>query len=88
VKDVVPALVDLMNCDNAVGKVINIGSDKEVSINYVADKVKKITKSHSKIAHIPYENAYIERFEDMTRRVPNTALAKELIGFEPRYEMI
>lgn len=88
VKDVVPALVNLMNCEDAIGKVVNIGSDEEISINLLAEKVKKVTKSSSKIVHIPYEKAYTEGFEDMVRRVPDITLSKELIGFEPRYEMI
>ena len=88
VKDVTSALVELMNCDNAIGKVVNIGSDKEISINYLAKRVKKITGSSSKIVNIPYEKAYTEGFEDMVRRVPDINLAKKLIGFEPRYEMM
>lgn len=87
VKDVVPALVDLMNCDNAIGKVVNIGSDREVSINYLAEKVKEVTKSPSKIVNIPYAQAYTEGFEDMERRVPDLSLARKLIGFEPKYSL-
>lgn len=85
VKDVVSGLFDLMNCNDAIGKVVNIGSNEEISINQLAEKVKKFTGSSSKIIHVPYELAYTEGFEDLVRRVPDITLAKKLIGFNPRY---
>ena len=85
VRDVVPALVKLMNCKDAIGKVINIGSDEEISINHLAEKIKKFTGSSSQIVHIPYEKAYMEGFEDLTRRIPDITLAKKLIDFRPNY---
>lgn len=85
VGDVVSALVDLIHCPDATGKVVNIGSDEEISINDLAEKVKAFTDSSSKIVHIPYEEAYTEGFEDMIRRVPDISLARKLIGFRPKY---
>ncbi len=87
VSDVVSGLLDLMNCDDAIGKVVNIGSDEEVTINYLAERVRILTKSSSQIVHIPYEKAYTEGFEDMVRRVPDLSLAKELIHFKPKYNL-
>jgi UDP-glucose 4-epimerase len=84
---VVTALVDLMNCPEAVGTVVNIGDDREISINDLATRVKELTGSSSSIVHIPYEKAYTEGFEDMVRRVPNIKLAKKLIGFSPKYSL-
>jgi len=85
VKDVASALVDLINCHDAIGKVVNIGNDEEISINRLATRVKELTGSSSQIVHIPYEKAYAEGFEDMIRRVPDITLAKRLIGFNPKY---
>jgi UDP-glucose 4-epimerase len=87
VMDVVPALVALMNCDNAIGKVVNIGSNEEISIAHLAEKIKELTGTSSKIINIPYEKAYTEGFEDLARRVPNINLAKELIGFKPQWNL-
>ncbi len=87
VSDVVSGLFDLMNCDDAIGKVVNIGSNEEVTINYLAERVKILSKSLSQIVHIPYEKAYTEGFEDMVRRVPDISFAKRLIGFNPRYNL-
>ena len=87
VRDVVPALFDLMNCDEAVGKAVNIGSEEEVSITHLAERIKELTGSSSQIIHVPYEKAYTEGFEDLVRRVPDINLAKELIGFKPKYSL-
>lgn len=84
VGDVVDALVKLMEDDKCVGQIYNIGSDKEITILDLAKKVKKITKSLSRIKLIPYNEAYEEGFEDMNRRVPDISKIKKVIGFEPK----
>jgi UDP-glucose 4-epimerase len=83
VKDVVPALVELMTRQKAFGGVFNIGSDHEISIRDLAELVVKKTGSKSEIRYIPYEEAYPEGFEDMQRRVPNLNRVSSLIGFRP-----
>jgi UDP-glucose 4-epimerase len=85
VQDVASALAGLMECPEAIGKVVNIGNNEEVSINRLARRVKDLTRSSSLIVHVPYEKAYAEGFEDMLRRVPDITLAKNLIGFHPKY---
>ena len=87
VRDVVHALVQLADCPDAPGKVINVGNSEEVSINCLAEKIKELSGSSSKIVHIPYEEAYEEGFEDMQRRVPDLSLAQRLIGYRPRYTL-
>jgi UDP-glucose 4-epimerase len=71
----------------AMGRVINIGNNEEISINRLAQKVKELAESFSPIVHIPYEKAYAEGFEDMTRRGSDPTLARNLIGFQPRYSL-
>ncbi|MCA1815865.1 MAG: GDP-mannose 4,6-dehydratase [Acidobacteria bacterium] len=82
VGDVVGALARLMERDEAVGQVFNIGSSEEVSILELARRVKKLTQSDSEIVFVPYDEAYEEGFEDMPRRVPDTTKARSLVGFE------
>lgn len=84
VGDVVGALVSLMERDEAVGQVFNIGSSEEVSILEVAQRVKELTGSKSEIVFVPYDEAYEEGFEDMPRRVPDTTKIRQLVGFEPK----
>lgn len=84
VKDVVSALIDLMNCKKAVGEVFNLGSPKSITINELAKKVKAITGSKSKIEHVPYERAYERGFEDMMHRQPDISKIKKHIDFKPK----
>jgi UDP-glucose 4-epimerase len=83
VKDVVGALVALMERDEAVGEVFNIGSNEEVSINQLAGMVRGLAGSKSEILKVPYDEAYEEGFEDMPRRVPDVSKVSALTGFKP-----
>jgi UDP-glucose 4-epimerase len=83
VYDLVDGVVKVAECDDAVGQVFNIGSDVEVSIRDLAEKVKRLTDSVSPIEHVPYEKAYGKGFEDMMRRVPDLSKIKSMVGYEP-----
>jgi len=83
VKDAVDSLIRLMNNKKAIGEVFNIGSQEEITIEDLAKKIIEITRSKSKIIYIPYDKAYEEGFEDMQRRVPDTAKIRESVGFRP-----
>jgi UDP-glucose 4-epimerase len=83
VGDVVGALVALMDTEESVGEVFNIGSTEEVSIMQLAERVKELTGSKSEIVTVPYGEAYEEGFEDMPRRVPDTSKVAALTGFKP-----
>jgi len=83
VGDVVAALVKLMDADNSVGEVFNIGSNQEISILDLAKRVKDLTRSESEIVFVPYDEAYEEGFEDMPRRIPDTSKVNKLVGFKP-----
>jgi UDP-glucose 4-epimerase len=84
VGDVVEALGKLIRTPAAVGEVFNLGSDQEVSIEALAQRVKQITGSRSEIRYIPYEQAYEEGFEDMQRRVPSLEKIGRVIGYQPK----
>ena len=83
VGDVVEALVRLAQTPEAVGQVVNIGNDQEVTINELAALVKDITGSPSRVDFIPYDQAYGPGFEDMLRRVPSLAKLERLVGYRP-----
>ncbi|MDQ2974628.1 MAG: GDP-mannose 4,6-dehydratase [Acidobacteriota bacterium] len=84
VGDVVGALIKLMDHAESVGQVYNIGSNEEISIFQLAEKVKELASSDSEIVFMPYDEAYEEGFEDMPRRVPDITKIDELIGFKPK----
>jgi len=84
VGDVVDAITKLIECPDAIGDIINIGGTEEVTINDLAEKIRKSANSTSEIRFISYEDAYTKDFEDMQRRVPSIEKIKELIGWTPR----
>jgi UDP-glucose 4-epimerase len=83
VKDAVDAMIRLMELPGAVGQVFNLGSQEEITIRELAEKVIRLTASSSRITYVPYDEAYEEGFEDMQRRVPDTTKAYQSIGFKP-----
>ncbi|HQE19671.1 MAG TPA: GDP-mannose 4,6-dehydratase [Aggregatilineales bacterium] len=84
VSDVVEAIDRLSECEAAVGEVFNIGSQEEVTIRELAERVRERANSRSEIVTIPYNEAYEEGFEDMRRRVPDISKVQRLIGWKPR----
>ena len=87
VLDVVQALMMLMENENALGEVFNIGGTEEITILDLAKKIIKETGSKSKIELIPYEEAFGKDFEDMQRRVPGIEKIIRLIGFKPKTDL-
>jgi UDP-glucose 4-epimerase len=83
VLDVVDALAVALERSACFGQVINVGSDREGTINELARMTVKLTSSPSAIEHVPYDEAYGEGFEDMRRRVPCLEKARRLLGYAP-----
>jgi UDP-glucose 4-epimerase len=84
VRDTVEAVLRLVANEKAVGEVVNVGSDQEISVVGLAHVVKRCTKSESPITYIPYDQAYEPGFEDMPRRVPSLEKLERLTGFRPK----
>jgi UDP-glucose 4-epimerase len=87
VSDVVAALIAVAEHPQAVGEVYNIGSDHEISMLELAERVKSLTESASNIVFVPYDEAYEAGFEDMMRRVPDIAKIRALIGYNPKVDL-
>jgi UDP-glucose 4-epimerase len=87
VKDVVSALVELMEGGGHFGEVFNVGSTEEVTIRELAGLVKELSGSGSDIVTIPYAEAYEDGFEDMLRRVPDTSKIRAAIGWQPTHDL-
>lgn len=83
VSDVVEAIIRLVSKDCAVGEVVNIGNDEEITIEGLAALVRERTTSRSPIHFVPYDQAYEPGFEDMARRVPSLDKLLRFIGFRP-----
>ena len=87
VQDVVRALIALLAEPSAAGRVFNVGSDEEVSIRDLAERVVAATGSASEIRDIDYESVYGQKFEDVPRRVPDLSRIRQAVGWERRYDL-
>ncbi|HOQ04336.1 MAG TPA: GDP-mannose 4,6-dehydratase [Anaerohalosphaeraceae bacterium] len=85
--DVVRALEDLLNCPSACGQVFNLGSDEEISIEELADRIIAMTQSRSVKVFRKYEEVYGRPFDDMIRRVPSLERIRQAIHFQPTYTL-
>jgi UDP-glucose 4-epimerase len=87
VRDVVSAIYLLIQSPSAVGHLFSIGSQEEISMLDLANRIKFVTGSSSDIVRIPYDQAYGPGFEDMERRVPDTAKIEAYTGWSRSLEL-
>ena len=83
VGDVLDAVIGLMQNNSAAGRVYNVGSTEEITIDGLADKIIKLTASKSKKVYMSYDKAYGRPIDDMARRVPNIERIKKTIAWQP-----
>jgi NAD dependent epimerase/dehydratase len=85
VKDTVRGFIELAKCSKAVGKVVNIGTGKDISIR---ELVKKILDQMGKRREIKAERRRIrpEKSEVM-QLIADIRLAKKLFKWVPRYTL-
>ncbi|MBE9508559.1 MAG: GDP-mannose 4,6-dehydratase [Chloroflexi bacterium] len=84
IADTVEGTIRAITVHEAAGQVFNIGSNRETSVNELAQIIQQLTGSTSEIVHVPYETAYGLAFEETRRRVPDISRAREVLGFEAR----
>jgi UDP-glucose 4-epimerase len=75
VDDNIDTCIKAMVSNQCVNDVINVGSDKEMTILELAQTIIRVTNSKSEIIHLP---ALEEG--DMTRRCPDTTKMKVILG--------
>lgn len=83
VSDAVRAAILLMDSDRTVGEVYNVGSQEEIRIGKLAERLRELTEASSELVFVPYSEAYGENFEDMPRRVPSLEKIQGAVGYEP-----
>lgn len=83
VREVVEAVIGLVETPAAHGKVFNIGSDEPVSIRQLAEEIIRRVDPNVAIEHLPYRDAYGDDFEDVRRRVPDVSRLEQTLGRKP-----
>lgn len=75
--DEIEGILKMVYKDEAIGEVINIGNDKEYTILELAQLIKELTNSNSKIVFKPLP------IDDPIRRCPNLSKAKKILNWQP-----
>ncbi|NYE47312.1 UDP-glucose 4-epimerase [Spinactinospora alkalitolerans] len=83
VRDIAPALVALVEQPRAHGRAVNLGGAEETTIADLARRVRALTDSGSGIVTVPHEAVHGPGYTDVHFRVPDVALARDLIGWAP-----
>ncbi len=78
VVDEVEGLLKMVSKDKAIGEVINLGNDNEFTILELANIIKELTNSNSKII---FKSLPID---DPIRRCPVLKKANEILNWEPK----
>jgi UDP-glucuronate decarboxylase len=82
IDELIDGLIRLMNTNNNIIGPVNLGNPKEFKISELADMVLRLTKSKSKIVHLPLPE------DDPLQRQPDIKLAKKLLdNWEPRIQI-
>lgn len=87
VSDIIDALLLFDSSPQAIGQVINLGSNEEISIRQLAEKIIDITGSSSELKFVSYEEAYGQGFDDMRRRIPDLSKAKRILNWQPKIKL-
>ena len=86
VSDTIRALSGLMAYD-AAGEIYNVGSNEQIAILDLAQRVIEATGSTSTTVFVPFEDAYGHGIEDMLHRIPSTEKIRDAIGWQPTFDL-
>ncbi|WP_115864067.1 GDP-mannose 4,6-dehydratase [Halorussus litoreus] len=87
VGDAVEITHELLGNEDAHGEVFNVGAPNPTSINDLAKRVIELTDSDSEIAHVPFEEAYSEDFEEPDQREPDVTKLRNTLGWAPEADL-
>ena len=85
VKDTVRGFIEIGKCDEAIGKVVNIGTGRDTSIEDLARKISGLIGGGGKIK-IEDQRIRPEKSEVM-HLLSDTRLAQKLFGWAPKYSL-
>jgi UDP-glucose 4-epimerase len=88
VTDLVNGTILALENEKAVGELINIGNDEELSVINTAKLIHQIadTGKELKIKFVPMSEVF-GKYKDIQRRVPDLQKAKLILGYEPKVKL-
>ena len=78
IDDMIDGFMIMGSHKDAVGKAVNFGTGKAITINYIAKKIKKISGTNSKIIYTRDREAQVPKL------LCDFSLAKKLFGWKPK----
>ncbi len=85
VEDTARGFMELANCDEAIGKTVNIGSNFEISVQDTLEMIKDIMKSNVKF--VTDEVRIRPDKSEVFRLWCDNKLIESLTGFKPKYDL-
>lgn len=82
VEDTTEALMRLLDSEAAVGETVNVGSQEEITVAELAERVRKMTGSSSGLVFVPHDEVYGPDFEEMHHRVPDLTRIESLTRWQ------
>jgi len=84
VDDLINGTILAMENENAVGEVINIGSDEELSVLETAILIHQIADSGTelKLKFVPMNKVFGD-YKEISRRRPDLSKARNILGYNP-----
>lgn len=88
VSDLVYGTILATENEKAVGEIINIGNDEELSVLDTAKLIHEIaaTGKDLKLKFIPM-NEVFGKYKDIQRRIPDLTKAKNILGYQPKVKL-
>lgn len=78
IDNMIDAFMIMGSHKDAIGKAINFGTGQAITINYIAEKIKEISGSSSRIIHVK------ERKAQVPKLLCDYSLARKLFGWKPK----
>jgi UDP-glucose 4-epimerase len=87
IDDMVEGLVRAIDTPKADGEVLNIGIDREITIENLARMISGMIRPNEppQVRLIPYET--FGRYEDVERRIPDGSKSEAILGFRARVNL-
>ena len=79
-RDLIEGMIRFMQQDAHTGP-LNLGNPAEFTIQELAEKVIRLTGSHSRVRHLPLPS------DDPRQRRPDISLARQVLNWEPKVEL-
>jgi UDP-glucose 4-epimerase len=88
VSDLVRGTILALENEKAVGEVINIGNDEELSVVETAKLIHSLaaTGRDLKLKFVPMSEVF-GKYKDIQRRIPDLTKAKNILGYQPQVRL-